>query len=571
MQRSFMIIVLQLLFGDFASVRATQQNFTVDDTSPDIVYSAPTFQCNANTTNTTTCPDGLTEALFNESVTLTSGSIKISFTGIGFHMSFYLIGACSITLDSKQIEFLNVSLANILAHAGDGPQPEGSYITDLAKGPHTLVFVPNKTLAKISNSAVSPIAVNELYQSVTTEVLATFSAICAILSDKKSHVGEIVGGVIGGVVPTIGVLFAGLFARRRRHILRRNQRKSAVLRGLSTASAQPDYKVGADADARPDYSTGAAEIPAQSRGFDLLPTLLFASEDDDGDESDLLAPLEDADHVLKRPAINYMAMQSWKELRMPLTSAVRAPPARPRHAPQHAHLHSVRGPPSPAPHRPHPPLAHEHQLSLAAACMQHISGRRWVLLLFSVTHSSSPSPSARPLRRLHAPRRTPPPLPLSPLSPPPPPPPPSRPCPPRPRPLLHGVTSGRAPATAKAAPATSTPPTLLAPQPFCAARRAPAHPAQAPPHAASCPTVQPHALRRFRVPGVFQPHGQCTRSELGGQSGGPAAAPFPSTQLHVLRHLWVLGRFWDTVEQQRMRRFQVPTTPMTSTTPSPQP
>ncbi|KAJ7280624.1 hypothetical protein C8J57DRAFT_1464124 [Mycena rebaudengoi] len=40
----------------------------------------------------------------------------------------------------------------------------------------------------------------------------------------------------------------------------------------------------------------------------------------------LLAPPEGADRVLKRPAINYMVMQSWKELCMPLTSAVRAPP-----------------------------------------------------------------------------------------------------------------------------------------------------------------------------------------------------------------------------------------------------
>ncbi|KAJ6583623.1 hypothetical protein DFH09DRAFT_1144761 [Mycena vulgaris] len=235
MQRFFMVIVLQLLFGGFASVRATQQNFPVDDTSPDIVYSAPTFQCNANTT---TCPDGLTEGLFNESITLTSGSIKISFTGIGFHVFFYLIGACSTTLDGKQIEFRNVSLADILAHAGDGPQPEGSYITDLANGPHTLVFVPvtNKTIIGFDHLIYT-----------------------AILSDKKSHVGAIVGGVIGGIVLIIGMLFAGLFARRRRLILRRNQRKSAVLRGLTTASAQPDYKVGADADAKPDYNTGAGD------------------------------------------------------------------------------------------------------------------------------------------------------------------------------------------------------------------------------------------------------------------------------------------------------------------------
>jgi hypothetical protein len=66
----------------------------------------------------------------------------------------------------------------------------------------------------------------------------------ANLPDKKSHVGAIVGGVIGGLVLTVAVLFAALFARRRKLILRRNQRKSAVLRGLT--SARPDYKAGAD-------------------------------------------------------------------------------------------------------------------------------------------------------------------------------------------------------------------------------------------------------------------------------------------------------------------------------------
>lgn len=57
----------------------------------------------------------------------------------------------------------------------------------------------------------------------------------------KSHVGAIVGGVLGGVVLTIGALFAALYARRRKLIIRRNQRKTAVLRGM-TAGRLADHK-----------------------------------------------------------------------------------------------------------------------------------------------------------------------------------------------------------------------------------------------------------------------------------------------------------------------------------------
>ncbi|KAJ7248943.1 hypothetical protein C8J57DRAFT_1672025 [Mycena rebaudengoi] len=147
-----------------------------------------------------------------------------------------------------------------------------------------------------------------------------------------------------------------------------------------------------------------AEVPSQTRGFDMLPILPFASEDDDGDDSDLLAPPKDADRVLKRPAINYVAMQSWKELRMPSTSAVRAPPHDLSMLPgMHidilyeviGHLHPI-------------DLIHLSRtstdfrallLARAAAplwrdafegrrplpaCPQHISGRRWALLLFGV-------------------------------------------------------------------------------------------------------------------------------------------------------------------------------------------
>jgi hypothetical protein len=63
--------------------------------------------------------------------------------------------------------------------------------------------------------------------------------------DKKSHVGAIVGSVIGGVVLILGILFVAMFARRRKLILRRNRRKSAVLCGINPArygqGAQANY------------------------------------------------------------------------------------------------------------------------------------------------------------------------------------------------------------------------------------------------------------------------------------------------------------------------------------------
>jgi hypothetical protein len=57
---------------------------------------------------------------------------------------------------------------------------------------HIQTAPQNKTLAKISNSAVRPIAVNELYQSVTTEVLATFSAIWLQTGYESSLQGYLV-------------------------------------------------------------------------------------------------------------------------------------------------------------------------------------------------------------------------------------------------------------------------------------------------------------------------------------------------------------------------------------------
>ncbi|KAJ7019946.1 hypothetical protein C8F04DRAFT_1197247 [Mycena alexandri] len=205
MQRYFILLLCLGL------VQATLQNYTVDDTSPDIQYGGEKLQCDA-----TSCPTEFADGAFNSSATLTTGSITFSFTGTGIYASLDLIGVCSVTLDGSVIA--NFSLDVTEALAGSRANISES---NLANQPHTLVIQPAANLTLIGFD-----------QLVYT----------ASLPAKKSHVGAIVGGVIGGVVLTLGALFLALLARRRKLIIRRNQRKTAVLRGISTA--RHDQKVG---------------------------------------------------------------------------------------------------------------------------------------------------------------------------------------------------------------------------------------------------------------------------------------------------------------------------------------
>ncbi|KAJ7743020.1 hypothetical protein DFH07DRAFT_777513 [Mycena maculata] len=157
------------------------------------------------------------EDLFNNSITLTNGNITFLFTGTAFYASLYLFGAASIIIDGQGEVTYNTTLEAILAGLG---QPPIFSKSEMPNGPHTLVIAPttkNGTLIEFDHL-------------VYTAVLPT-----------KSHVGAIVGGVIGGVVLTIGALFAALYAHRRKLIIRRNQRKTAVLRGM-TAGRLVDHK-----------------------------------------------------------------------------------------------------------------------------------------------------------------------------------------------------------------------------------------------------------------------------------------------------------------------------------------
>ncbi|KAJ6589759.1 hypothetical protein B0H19DRAFT_1104641 [Mycena capillaripes] len=199
MQRAFMLILLGINI-----VRAALQNITVDNTSPDVVYGGQIFQCNADT-----CPDSLTERLSNSSATITNGTIRFSFAGTAFYASLAIVGSVEATVNGDT-QNLNISLLDVI--------PGGGYFeiwqSNMPNASHTLSIVP---------------------ESDGTVIGLDHLVYTALALDKKSHVGAIVGGVIRGVVLVLGLLFVAMFTRRRKLILRRNQRKSMVLRGINSA------------------------------------------------------------------------------------------------------------------------------------------------------------------------------------------------------------------------------------------------------------------------------------------------------------------------------------------------
>ncbi|KAJ6456661.1 hypothetical protein C8R45DRAFT_1186263 [Mycena sanguinolenta] len=209
MQRLFCVLLC------VGRVFATLQNYTVDDTSPDIQYdtAAGAFVC-----NTSTCPPEVTDGLSNNSATLTNGTIFFYFTGTAVYVTLWgLVGLCSVAVDGTVFDTLNKTLANAI------DAPFNVFTSGLPNVPHTLVITPTPPLTVIGFDHV-------IY---TSGILPA-----------KSHVGAIVGSVIGGVVLTIGALFVALLAQRQKLIMRRNQRKSVVLRAMT--SARTNHKASVD-------------------------------------------------------------------------------------------------------------------------------------------------------------------------------------------------------------------------------------------------------------------------------------------------------------------------------------
>ncbi|KAJ7731731.1 hypothetical protein B0H16DRAFT_1733092 [Mycena metata] len=184
MLRTFIL----LLFMGFP--HATLQRYTVDiDTSPDIQHDDYCVLCS--------CPLGK-DGKSNQSFALTTGVLAFSLNGTGI----YPIRTCVIILglDGEGIQDHNLTAVQAIA----GPTSNATLT-----GPDYLAYTP-------------PDKIND---------------------------GAIIGGVIGGVVIIVGALFGltmgalylALFTRRKL-IMRRNRRNTAVLREIT--SARHDHRAG---------------------------------------------------------------------------------------------------------------------------------------------------------------------------------------------------------------------------------------------------------------------------------------------------------------------------------------
>ncbi|KAJ7159960.1 hypothetical protein C8R43DRAFT_1124326 [Mycena crocata] len=159
-----------------AVTSAVLTNYTLDDSSPAIVYShTPTLQCNRST-----CPEGWTTQLFNRTSTLTQSP-----------------GACSFNVDGDNVGVSNNSNPN-------GNIQLAYRNTSMLDGPPLLLISPAQAEMLIELGYII-----YTYGS-STSLLGTIGESNNLSADKKkseqTHVGAIVAGVVGGVVLIFGTL-----------------------------------------------------------------------------------------------------------------------------------------------------------------------------------------------------------------------------------------------------------------------------------------------------------------------------------------------------------------------------
>ncbi|KAJ7636285.1 hypothetical protein FB45DRAFT_906298 [Roridomyces roridus] len=213
-----------LLLPSVRLVGAFLQNLTVDDTSEDIIYSGPVFQC--NTTSSCGIEPAL-QGLYNHSATFTNDSITFRFQGVAYYADIAIFGSATIELDGVRNPGAPLGVPGTV----DYPISQ----TGLTNDTHTLSIHPTPGqivligFDSLIYTAIFPDTVSSLPDAATPK--------------KKSHAGAIAGGVIGGLAVVFGILLAGLFAHRRKLILWRNQRKGIVLRRMDAASRRNQSEV----------------------------------------------------------------------------------------------------------------------------------------------------------------------------------------------------------------------------------------------------------------------------------------------------------------------------------------
>ncbi|KAJ7748321.1 hypothetical protein DFH07DRAFT_830338 [Mycena maculata] len=180
--------------------RAALTNFTIDDTSPAVVYAETPFaRCDPSV-----CPSS---NLFNGTSSFTASPINISFTGNAVYVHLGASGLCFFSIDGLDTGSFFDSTP------GDGGNIYLAYRnTTLADTLHTLTIQP-----------ITPGAVIQFDYLVYTHNVPS-----------KLLVGAIVGGVVGGVVFTVGLSIAALFLGRR------DRRRKLATRGIPLGDHWPD-------------------------------------------------------------------------------------------------------------------------------------------------------------------------------------------------------------------------------------------------------------------------------------------------------------------------------------------
>ncbi|KAJ7620407.1 hypothetical protein FB45DRAFT_1033131 [Roridomyces roridus] len=185
------------------------QNITVEDTSKDILYSGSKFQCSTDDS----C--GIAPALqgsFKPSTTFTNGSITFRFTGVAYYAEIVVVGSAMVQLDGVQPGTTLGGNPGVISHLISA--------TGLKDETHTLTIHP--TPGQVA-------------------IIGLESLIYTLHHGEHHHTAAI---VIGGFAVVLGILLAAIYAYRRTLILRRNRRKSEILRRMDAAWNHSTLAVG---------------------------------------------------------------------------------------------------------------------------------------------------------------------------------------------------------------------------------------------------------------------------------------------------------------------------------------
>ncbi|KAJ6605109.1 hypothetical protein B0H10DRAFT_2440221 [Mycena sp. CBHHK59/15] len=185
------------------AAHARLTNYTLDDTSPAITYTAtPLIRCAPGT-----CDAAWTARLFNRTSSTTNAYVVVPFTGSAVYAYLSMLGTCMFELDGV------VTGAYAHSNASDADEIQPAYwTTGLPDTAHVLTIYPAQA--------------GEVLQ--LDYIVYTHDA-----PARKVHLGAIIGGVLGGVALTAVLSLVAFFSRRHE-----KQRKLAT-RGIPLGTTGP--------------------------------------------------------------------------------------------------------------------------------------------------------------------------------------------------------------------------------------------------------------------------------------------------------------------------------------------